>query len=100
VMTHSHALDLDIVAHALALARFPYLGLIGSATKRARFLKRLREAGLGAAAERDLVCPIGLTAIRSKLPAAIAAGLAADLLVRCETLAASLRHVDKARAHG
>src|SRR5580698_2914648 len=36
VMTHSHSLDLAIVAEALAQGRFPYVGLIGSATKRAR----------------------------------------------------------------
>ena len=29
-MTHSHALDLDIVAAALKARRFPYVGLIGS----------------------------------------------------------------------
>jgi xanthine dehydrogenase accessory factor len=100
VMTHSHALDLDIIAHALTLAHFPYLGLIGSATKRARFLKRLREVGLGAAAERDLVCPIGLASIQSKLPAAIAAGVAADLLIRRERLAAALIQREGERAHG
>jgi xanthine dehydrogenase accessory factor len=83
VMTHSHALDLEIVARALAAGRFPYVGLIGSATKRARFLGRLRALGLGEAAER-LVCPIGVTTIRSKLPAVIAAGLAVDLLIRRE----------------
>ena len=36
-MTHSHALDLDVVAAALKARRFPYVGLIGSETKRARF---------------------------------------------------------------
>ena len=38
VMTHSHALDLDLVSAALQCGRFPYVGLIGSATKRARFV--------------------------------------------------------------
>jgi xanthine dehydrogenase accessory factor len=88
VMTHSHALDLDIVAAALAARRFPYVGLIGSATKRARFISRLSELGLGDLAKRHLVCPIGVTTIRSKLPAAIAAGIAADVLVRRERLSA------------
>jgi xanthine dehydrogenase accessory factor len=99
VMTHSHALDFDIVARALA-ARFPYVGLIGSATKRARFLGRLRELGLGDAAAERLVCPIGLTAIRSKLPAAIAAGVAADLLLRREQRAAAAAHPSEERADG
>lgn len=100
VMTHSHALDLDIVARALAAERFPYVGLIGSATKRARFLGRLGELGLGAAAEQRLVCPIGLTSIRSKLPAAIAIGIAADLLVRREQLLAAAASPQSRHAHG
>jgi xanthine dehydrogenase accessory factor len=87
VMTHSHPLDFAIVVRALA-AKLPFVGLIGSATKRARFLKRLDEASLGEDAAERLVCPIGLPTIRSKLPAAIAAGVAADLLMRQERLAA------------
>lgn len=100
VMTHSHALDFDIVAAALAAARFSYVGLIGSATKRARFFSRLRDLGLGEAAERHLVCPIGLTSIRSKLPAAIAAGIAADLLVRRDEIAALAATPEDRHAHG
>ncbi len=84
VMTHSHALDLDIVAAALAADRFAYVGLIGSATKRGRFLFRLREMGLGGAAEKHLVCPVGVPVLRAKLPAAIAAGIVVELLLRRE----------------
>jgi|HubBroStandDraft_1064217.scaffolds.fasta_scaffold20094_3 xanthine dehydrogenase accessory factor len=100
VMTHSHALDFDIVARALAAPRFAYVGLIGSATKRARFLGRLRSLGLGDAAAERLVCPIGLTAIRSKLPAAIAAGVAADLLLRREQREAAAADPVEERADG
>jgi xanthine/CO dehydrogenase XdhC/CoxF family maturation factor len=82
VMTHSHALNLDIAARALASPRFPYVGLIGGATTRLRFLARLRTAGLGEDAAARLVCPVGLAAIRSRLPPAIAAGVAADLMRR------------------
>ncbi len=46
IMTHSHALDLDIAAAALKARRFPYVGLIGSATKRARFASALRQIGI------------------------------------------------------
>ena len=46
VMTHSHPLDLAIVAEALRQDRFGYVGLIGSATKRARFESQMRAAGL------------------------------------------------------
>ena len=85
VMTHSHALDLAIVHTALAAGRFGYVGLIGSAGKRARFVRRLREAGVAEARVATLVCPIGMPAIRSKHPAAIAAGVAAQLLERTDT---------------
>lgn len=82
VMTHSHPLDLAIVHAALAAARFSYVGLIGSESKRARFLQRLKSAGLPDELAEALVCPIGLPQIRSKAPAAIAAGVAAQLLER------------------
>ena len=100
VMTHNHPLDLAIVHAALAATpseapappgaaaplgaagRFDYVGLIGSASKRARFARRLREAGVAEAGIAALVCPIGMTTIRSKHPAAIAAGIVAQLLER------------------
>lgn len=89
VMTHSHPLDLALVDAALRDDRFPYVGLIGSATKRARFEKRLRETGVAAARIASLVCPIGVGGIRSKVPAVIAAATAAELLVRDEALRAT-----------
>jgi xanthine dehydrogenase accessory factor len=88
-MTHSHALDFDIVLRALNLGRFPYVGVIGSATKRARFLSRLRQAGIDAGRAASLVCPIGRSSVRSKLPAAIAATTATELLLRDEECAAA-----------
>ena len=89
VMTHSHARDLAIVHAALAAGRFGYVGLIGSASKRARFTRRLREAGVPEARIAELVCPIGLPTIASKHPAAIAAGVAVQLLERDEALTES-----------
>ena len=89
VMTHSHARDLAIVHAALAAGRFGYVGLIGSASKRARFTRRLREAGVAQARVAELVCPVGLPTIASKHPAAIAAGVAVQLLERDEALVAS-----------
>jgi xanthine dehydrogenase accessory factor len=86
VMTHSHALDLAVTDAALRNRRFAHVGLIGSATKRARFEKRLREAGVDTARIAGLICPIGLTEIRSKEPAMIAASTAAQLLVLDERL--------------
>jgi xanthine dehydrogenase accessory factor len=86
VMTHSHALDLALVHVALEAERFAYVGLIGSATKRARFRKRLSDLRLSADSIAQLVCPIGLAGIASKAPAAIAASVAADLLIRHEAV--------------
>ena len=80
VMTHSHPLDLRIVARALARPDLPHVGLIGSATKRARFVRMLRESGLGDDTLARLVCPIGVPGIAGKEPAIIAAGVAAQLL--------------------
>ena len=93
VMTHSHARDLAIVHAALAAERFGYVGLIGSASKRARFARRLREAGVAQARIAELVCPIGLPTIASKHPAAIAAGVAVQLLERDEAFAESSAQV-------
>ncbi len=100
VMTHSHALDLDLVIAALNADRFAYVGLIGSATKRARFTSAMHKMGMKADAIGKLVCPIGLTAIRDKAPAAIAASVAAQVLVVREAAAAKLTdHGEPGRAH-
>ncbi|WP_243367629.1 xanthine dehydrogenase accessory protein XdhC [Microvirga solisilvae] len=79
VMTHDHPLDMAITAAALQRG-FPYVGLIGSATKRARFEKRFRELGLPQEWIASLVCPIGLPGIADKDPAVIAASVVAQLL--------------------
>ena len=79
VMTHDHPLDLAITAAALS-RDFPYVGLIGSASKRARFEKRFREIGLARGRIAALVCPIGLPGIADKDPAVIAASVTAQLL--------------------
>ena len=86
IMTHSHPLDLALVSAALAEDRFAYVGLIGSASKRSRFEKRLRDAAIPASRIADLVCPIGVPGIRSKAPAAIAAAATAELLICDEAL--------------
>lgn len=80
VMTHSHQLDQDICHQILTRGDCAFLGLIGSATKRARFLSALKGLGHNAAALERLVCPIGLAQIPGKLPMAIAVSVAAQLL--------------------
>ena len=83
VMSHSHALDFEIVDFSLRNPSFQFVGLIGSATKRARFVRRLREAGVDSV---RLTCPIGFGSLQSKHPAAIAAGVAVQLLEYDEKL--------------
>lgn len=80
VMTHSHQLDLDICDRILRRGDFGFLGLIGSATKKARFLSGLRALGHGPAALERVVCPIGLAQIPGKKPMEIAVSVAAQLL--------------------
>ncbi len=78
VLTYSHAIDLDL-CHTVLSRDFASLGVIGSATKKARFTKRLRELGHSNTQITRMTCPIGNPAL-GKTPKAIAVGIAADLL--------------------
>jgi xanthine dehydrogenase accessory factor len=80
VMTHDHALDYELCRAILARANSSWLGLIGSASKSARFKSRLLRDGLSRETVSRLVCPIGIPGISSKLPGAIAVAVAAQLL--------------------
>lgn len=79
VLTHSHALDLQIIEAILQHKPFLFLGLIGSKTKKARFESRLRQHFPIELVQR-IQCPIGIIAMSSKLPAAIAVSAVAQLL--------------------
>lgn len=76
VMTHSHALDLELVERVLRRGDFGFLGLIGSQTKAAKFRARLKARGIDASL---LVCPIGLVKA-GKHPAEVAVSAVAQLL--------------------
>lgn len=80
VLTHQHDLDLRITEAILRRGDFAYLGLIGSRTKRARFVHRLTERGLASQAIERLTCPIGVPGIEGKEPEVIAAAVVAQLL--------------------
>lgn len=86
IMTHDHALDLDILHAALTEDRFPYVGVIGSRTKRARFEHRLSDLGHPGSRIRAFTCPVGVPGITSKEPAHIAASVVAELLIVDEKL--------------
>ncbi|HLF29691.1 MAG TPA: xanthine dehydrogenase accessory protein XdhC [Xanthomonadales bacterium] len=81
VMTHSHELDENICFEILRRGDFCWLGLIGSATKRRRFVQRLNKRGINEQSLARLVCPIGLIGLAGKQPATIALSLAAQLMM-------------------
>ncbi len=83
VMTHSHALDLEVVAKAIR-RDFAYLGLIGSDRKWDRFKKRLAQREFTEAEIAKVRCPIGVSK-HSKEPTAIAISVAAELLEVLQT---------------
>jgi len=80
VLTHSHAQDMRIAEAILRRGDFGYLGLIGSKTKRARFLHRYEERGIPAATLGRMTCPIGVSGIDGKEPEVIAIAVVAQLL--------------------
>lgn len=81
ILTHDHALDFLIAFEALARMDSPYIGMVGSRTKRARFSSWfLGEGGDPAALER-LVLPIGNHGLGDKRPEVIAALAAAEIMV-------------------
>lgn len=80
VMTHNHALDLELSAALLKRNDFAYFGLIGSKTKRMKFEHRLRERGISAAPLQRMRCPMGLNEVKGKLPIEIAISIAGEII--------------------
>lgn len=80
ILTHDHALDYTLTRAALARPPLAFTGLIGSQTKRARFMARLEREGVSAEARARLTCPIGLPGVTGKEPDVIAVGLLAQVL--------------------
>lgn len=78
VLTHDHALDFLITDAALARGDAAYVGLIGSATKRARFAKWRAEHGAPGGTEGP-ICPIGGLSV-DKRPEVIAAFTTAEIM--------------------
>lgn len=80
ILTHDHALDFLIAKEALARTDLAYVGMIGSATKRATFANWLKREGGGEEMLSRLVLPIGGSTVKDKRPAVIAALVAAELI--------------------
>ncbi|MDX8347885.1 xanthine dehydrogenase accessory protein XdhC [Cognatiyoonia sp. IB215446] len=78
ILTYSHEIDLAL-CHAILSHQFNTAGLIGSATKWARFKTRLAALGYAPAQISRIACPIGDPAL-GKHPAAIALGVATSMI--------------------
>ena len=80
ILTHDHGLDYRLTRAALGRGDLAFVGLIGSATKRARFLSRLERDGIAAEARARLTSPIGIGGVPGKEPDVIAVATLAQLL--------------------
>lgn len=78
ILTYSHEIDLAL-CHAVLCHDFHSAGLIGSATKWARFRSRLAALGHSNEQISRIACPIGDPAL-GKHPAAIALGVATAMI--------------------
>ena len=83
IVTFSHSLDLEL-CHRLLTHGFATCGLIGSATKWARFRSRLAALGHPPDQITRITCPIGNPAL-GKHPQAIAIGVASDVISGAQT---------------
>ena len=96
VITHNHSLDEAICHKVMSADGFARLGLIGSATKAARFRQRFARAGISDDQIARLVCPIGISGIEGKHPARVAISIAARVAIwqqELEILTNSRDHV-------
>ena len=96
ILTHDHALDFLLGVEALARADTPYVGMIGSRTKRATFDRFARSNGADPA---RLTCPIAAGFPRDKRPEVIAAFAAAEITARLLTHAPAPALHDTAALH-
>lgn len=79
-ITMGHSTDRPVLAAVLGrFPELPYVGVIGSASKRAVILRDLQSDGLTKETLQRLTCPIGLP-IGSNDPAEIAVSIAAQLI--------------------
>jgi xanthine dehydrogenase accessory factor len=81
ILTHDHALDFLIAAEALQRPDAPYVGMIGSQSKRARFASWFKGEGYDPQLLNRLVMPIGAAGLGDKRPEVIAALAAAEIMV-------------------
>ena len=78
ITTHDHGLDFLLTLAALRRGDAAYVGLIGSATKRARFQRFARETSHFSDLAQ-LTCPIGAASLGDKRPEVIALATAQEI---------------------
>ncbi len=80
ILTYSHDLDYELCRAVLSRDHVRLCALIGSKTKRTRFVARLKRDGLSQKQIARLTCPAGLPGIGGKHPDEIAVAIAAQIL--------------------
>jgi xanthine dehydrogenase accessory factor len=79
-ITKGHASDVPVLREVLArFAGIPFVGVIGSASKRAALFRDLRAEGAGEDLLDKITCPLGLP-VGGNDPHEIAISIAAQLL--------------------
>ena len=89
VLTHDHGLDFLLTAAALERGDAAYVGMIGSATKRAKFRNWLHLYCDGQPLQH-LNCPIGASGSRDKRPSVIAAFVVAEVMAELTSETAAI----------
>jgi xanthine dehydrogenase accessory factor len=78
IVTHDHRLDQDL-CEVLLPKECAWIGMIGSRSKVAKFLLRLKNTGMQEALFEKLCAPVGLD-IGAETPAEIAVAIAAEVV--------------------
>jgi xanthine dehydrogenase accessory factor len=86
-LTRGHAFDRPVLQRALAERKFPYVGVIGSASKAEVLRREMIAGGLSVERAKDFHCPVGLP-FGSNQPHEIALSIAAQLLTERDRLRA------------
>lgn len=79
LMTMGHSTDVPVLIEALRRGGFPYLGVIGSAAKRAKLKTGILDSGISEESFATVHCPMGLD-IGTNHPYEIALSISAQLL--------------------
>lgn len=85
VLTHSHALDFELMSLAARQAdRLASWGVIGSNSKGVGFRRRLQSRGVATEVVDRMLCPLGNLLTTGKQPGVIALSIASELLMNLQ----------------